>query len=390
MAASRSVIVLGAGLIGLSAAWLLQRRGHRVLLLDPCLGSAAASEAPGQEQEPSPTPGGSRAALGVLMAQVFHRASGRGWRLRQRSLELWNDWRRQLEARGRPIAARQGLLLLATTPEEQQRQERLALERRRLGLPLELWPAERLAALNPVLPAGLCGGLHSPADGQLDPLQLLEALHSDAAAAGLSSLPAAVVAIERTGRESGWRVVLADRQRLEAEWLVLAAGANSGSLLAGLDPRLAADWPIEPVLGQALELELPAASARQLAADGDGGWPGVVIWQGINLVPRPDLPGGRRLWLGATLEPGQRADPEALATMASLSGAAPEWLRQARVCRQWQGLRARPVGRPAPLLETLAPGLLLAGAHYRNGVLLAPATAEWVVQQVEQREEGKG
>lgn len=383
MAASRSVIVLGAGLVGLSAAWLLQRRGHRVLLLDPCLGSGAASEAPGQEQPP--TLGGSRAALGVLMAQVFHRASGRGWRLRQRSLELWNDWRRQLEARGRPIAARRGLLLLASTPEERLRQERLVLERQRLGLPLELWPADRLAALNPVLPAGLCGALHSPADGQLDPLQLLDALHSDAAAAGLSSLPAAVVAIERTGRESGWRVVLADRQRLEAEWLVLAAGAASGTLLAGLDPRLAADWPIEPVLGQALELELPAASARRLATDGDSGWPGVVIWQGINLVPRPDLPGGRRLWLGATLEPGQRADPEALATMANLGGAAPEWLHQATVCRQWQGLRARPVGRPAPLLETLAPGLLLAGGHYRNGVLLAAATAEWVVQQVEQQ-----
>jgi glycine/D-amino acid oxidase-like deaminating enzyme len=44
------------------------------------------------------------------------------------------------------------------------------------------------------------------------------------------------------------------------------------------------------------------------------------------------------------------------------------------------------VGRPAPLLESLAPGLLLAGGHYRNGVLLAPATAEWVVQQLERPE----
>jgi glycine/D-amino acid oxidase-like deaminating enzyme len=53
------------------------------------------------------------------------------------------------------------------------------------------------------------------------------------------------------------------------------------------------------------------------------------------------------------------------------------------VVRQWQGLRPRPLGRPAPLLECLAPGLLLAGGHYRNGVLLAPASAEWVVEQIE-------
>jgi glycine/D-amino acid oxidase-like deaminating enzyme len=374
------VIVLGAGLVGLASAWLLQRRGHRVLLLDPCLGDGVADADPAS---PLPPLSGSRAALGVLMAQVFHRSSGRGWRLRQRSLELWADWRRQLEDRGRPIAARQGLLLLAADPQERERQERLALERGRRGLPLEIWGTDRLAALMPQLPAGACGGLHSPADGQLDPLQALDALHSDATAAGLSSLAKEVVAIERSSGARGWRVVLSDGQRLEAEWLVLAAGAAASPLLAGLDPSLAADWPIEPVLGQALELELPDQSGRLLAADGGGGWPGVVVWKGINLVPRPDLPGGRRLWLGATLEPGQTADPEALTAMADLGGSAPDWLRQARVCRHWQGLRARPVGRPAPLLETLAPGLLLAGGHYRNGILLAPATAEWVVQQLE-------
>jgi len=54
------------------------------------------------------------------------------------------------------------------------------------------------------------------------------------------------------------------------------------------------------------------------------------------------------------------------------------------VLRQWQGLRARPLGRPAPLLEQLEPGLLLASGHYRNGVLLAPATAAWVAEQIEQ------
>ena len=49
---------------------------------------------------------------------------------------------------------------------------------------------------------------------------------------------------------------------------------------------------------------------------------------------------------------------------------------------RWHGLRARPSGRPAPLLEVLEPGLILATGHYRNGVLLAPATAEWVSEQI--------
>jgi len=46
-------------------------------------------------------------------------------------------------------------------------------------------------------------------------------------------------------------------------------------------------------------------------------------------------------------------------------------------------LRARPQERPAPLLEELEPGLLLASGHYRNGVLLTPATAEWVGQNID-------
>jgi glycine/D-amino acid oxidase-like deaminating enzyme len=118
-------------------------------------------------------------------------------------------------------------------------------------------------------------------------------------------------------------------------------------------------------------------------SDATPGWPGVVVWQGMCLVPRPDLPGGRRLWLGSSLEPGREPDPAALQDLRALGGAAPDWLLRARVVRQWQGLRPRPVGRPAPLLECLAPGLLLASGHYRNGVLLAPASAEWVLQQIE-------
>jgi glycine/D-amino acid oxidase-like deaminating enzyme len=172
-------------------------------------------------------------------------------------------------------------------------------------------------------------------------------------------------------RGQSWRVDLGDGGTAEADWIVLAAGVGSSLLLkgAGLDRAL------QPVLGQALELEL--------AAPFDWSWPGAVVWQGINLVPRPDLPGGRRLWLGATLEPGERADPTNLAVLRNLGGAAPGWLGQAKELRRWQGIRPRPVGRPAPLLEQVAPGLLLVGGHYRNGVLLAPASAELVAGWVE-------
>jgi glycine/D-amino acid oxidase-like deaminating enzyme len=358
------VLVIGGGLVGLASAWLLQRRGHRVSLLDP--GSSAPS-GPGQPQVDRRS--GSLAALGVLMGQVFHRSTGRGWRLRQRSLELWRSWRQELEGRGHPIPYRPGLLLLAADGEELNRQRRLVEERQLQGLPLRIWEQEQLACLSPALPGAAAGGLYSPADGQLDPAAALEALRLDATVSGLTPLEGRALDLRPSG--GGWRVALAVGGTAEAEWVVLAAGMGSAALLRSAGREQA----MEPVLGQALELEL--------AAPLDWNWPGAVVWRGSNLVPRPDLAGGRRLWLGATLEPGIQADPASLAALRNLGGAAPAWLEQAREVGRWQGIRPRPVGRPAPLLEQVAPGLLLAAGHHRNGVLLAPASAAWVAAAVE-------
>ncbi len=434
------MIVVGAGLVGLATAWLLQRRGHAVLLVEsppeaahletppeetppqetPPRAAQAAAVTPGpatippstslwslaqpRHDDPGPLsslPGGisvrsgSAAALGLLMAQVFQRGSGRGWRVRQRSLRLWRQWRQELAERGQAIHWRPGLLLLAANAEERSRHERLVRERREQGLPLELWDASRLGRLEPAAPLGALAALHSPEDGQLDPLQALAALRADGLAAGLRCLSSRVLGLREAdghgcgqpggSRQGGgtcggrWRLLLEDGQELDTDWLVLAAGLASAKLLR----PLGLERPLEPVLGQALELELAEPASWR-------GWPGVVSWKGLHLVPRPDRAGGRRLWLGATVEPGTDPGAAALAQLRKLAGDAPEWLARAELRQHWLGIRARPRDRPAPLLEQPRPGLLLACGHNRNGVLLAPVSAEWALSQVEERVDPSG
>ncbi|MCP9834323.1 FAD-dependent oxidoreductase [Cyanobium sp. Aljojuca 7A6] len=360
---------MGAGIVGLACAWWLQGRGHQVMLLDPGLaGGGTGDDDPGGVQR-----SGSRAALGVLMADSFHRDRGRAWELRQRSQKLWSQWRRDLAQRGHPIPYRAGVLLLAADGAEVERLVALGARKRALGLPLEPWDQQRLEPLQPTLPQPTLAGLHCGRDGQIDPGAALAALAADGRQRGLALRAEAAVALQP--ERGGWRVELAGGGVEQAAWVVLAPGTAASTLLESVLGKERDRWALEPVLGQALELELEAPLPSH--------WPGTVVWRGLNLVPRPDLEGGRRLWLGATLEPGSRADPDELVQLRQLGDAAPEWLRGARVVRHWQGLRPRPVGQPAPLLEQPAAGLLLATGHYRNGVLLAPASAAWVAERIE-------
>jgi glycine/D-amino acid oxidase-like deaminating enzyme len=91
-------------------------------------------------------------------------------------------------------------------------------------------------------------------------------------------------------------------------------------------------------------------------------------------------------WVGATVEfptDQEIGEPAKLdAVMAKAKAFCPT-LAAATVIKTWSGLRPRPENRPAPIIERLqGSNILLATGHYRNGVLLAPATADAIRQMI--------
>ena len=297
------------------------------------------------------------------MGHVFRRSSGRGWRLRRRSMELWPQWVEALQAHQPDLKLHQGLLQIAEDEQAAERMAALAAQRGDLGLTMVT-----NADLEAVWPTASDGGLHSLQDGRVDPLLLQLALRLALAEQSVELIPTAVVQLERNNHH--WCVHRANGDRSVHDVVVISTALNSDVLLEPLGHAR----PMKPVLGQALALQLQTGPTTWT------NWPSVLVDQGFNLIPTE--PG--RLLLGATVEPGDRSSDDPLALMRSLNERAPEWLRSATVVGHWSGLRARPVDRPAPLLEEVEPGLMLASGHYRNGVLLAPGTAEWVAAALEQ------
>ena len=297
------------------------------------------------------------------MGHVFRRRSGRGWRLRRRSMELWPQWIGALQAHQPELKLHLDLLQVAEDERAAERMESLAAERVDLGLQMIT-----NADLAEIWPTASHGGLLSRHDGRVDPLLLQLALREALAEESVELNATAVVRLERNNNR--WRVHLANGDSSVHNVVVLSTALNTEALLEPLGQAR----PMTPVLGQALSLQLTTGPTAW------SNWPSVLVDQGFNLIPTAP----KRLLLGATVEPGDRASRDPLTLMRHLNERAPDWLRSAAVVGHWSGLRARPVDRPAPLLEELEPGLILASGHYRNGVLLTPGTAEWVAASVQQ------
>lgn len=352
------VLVIGGGVIGCAVAYELARRGCRVRLV--------ADRALGQ--------GATQASGGMLAPYVEAHGRGPMLDLGIRSLARYDEFVARVRGDAGEADAfeysRTGSLQIALRDDPASRfadssppfvpMQNAARELATLGARAEWIDQNDLRSLEPNLSDRAIGALYVRDHGIISAEGLTGALWEAASMHGAAFTPGRVSSIRRAG---DGLVVEASGRDLRAEAVVLAAGAWSG--LIAIEGR--EQPPVVPVRGQILHLRW---SDRPLAR---------ILW-GPRCYAIPWSDG--RLLVGATVERVGFDERNTIAGVRDLLEAVVDLLPQAAPA-SFEGARAglrpgTPDDRPIIGRSTSMPALVYATGHYRNGVLLAPITAQLV------------
>jgi len=354
-AARPRVAIVGAGVCGLGIGWRLAQAGCVVDIFERGTAGRGASWAAagmlagGVETEPGEEP---------LLA------------LARESQRRWPDFAHELaQVSGIDPGYRdEGTLIVAVTRDEAEQLRFTYDFQRGLGIELDWLSGTEVRRREPHLRPGIAAGVFSPGDHQVDNRSLVLALREAflRAGGGLHET-AEVTAVDIDGSRA--RGLWCGGAHHLADVVVVAAGAWSRGL-SGLPE--AARPPVRPVKGQMLALQMdPAAPLLRH-----------VLWATKSyLTPRRD----GRLIVGATVE--ERGFDECLTAGGIFALLEAAWrplpaIEDLPIVEFWTGFRPtsrddQPILGPSPV-----EGLVLATGHHRNGILLAPVTADLVADFV--------
>ncbi|WP_428523385.1 NAD(P)/FAD-dependent oxidoreductase [Roseibium sp.] len=333
--------IIGGGVVGLSVAWGLLRRGLTVTVLDGDDGSFRAS----------------RGNFGLVWVQSKGMKQPRYARWSQQSAAIWADFAEELGAntgQAVPLEQRGGYDLHFSEETLQATVEKYEILKAQLDgdYPYEVLGHNALRKEEPHIGPKVVGAILHHQDGHANPLMLLKALAADVRRLGGRVLTGKTV-IDVT-RSDGFRVICDDGTTVGSGKVVLSAGL--GATLLG--PKLGFKAPVRPQRGQVLITEkLPKIINRP------------------SLIARQVDEGG--IQIGATNEEvglDDRVTQPGLSGLATEAVAAYPALARAHLVRSWGALRVlSPDGLPIYQESAEMPGAYLVTCH--SGITLAAAHA---------------
>jgi glycine oxidase len=364
------VAIVGGGIIGLSCAFELARRQHRVIVIE--------RDEPGQHA--------SRVAAGLLGTASLPVGEGDNiFPLKLDSLRRFPEYIAKVESIGRRGAGyrMEGTLWVARDAEEDEQLEALHDKRVQLGLRSVRVTGPEIFPIEPELAPGLAGGLLVDEDVQVDPRRLLEALKR-----GVRNVRARLLThSQATGgvfdeAEETWTVHVRSQdtdgevESIRASNVLITAGPWCDEIVA---ERRELGTPLSPtgvgpVKGQLLRMRGPRVIDR------------VVRTSNVSLAQRRD----GELIVASTKEPeaGWDLTPTAEAREELLDRASGLLTRIRELELEEHSVGLRPaVSDQMPIIgPARSPGLWIATGHFQHGILLAPSTAFWLAQAIESGE----
>lgn len=344
---TKDAIIIGGGVIGCSIALKLRLSGMKVALLER-----------GRVGHES-----SRAAAGMISPQTEAVAPGPFFDLCLRSRSLYGELAAQIsDLSGVDLEYRdEGTLSVALSPGDESHFRQWASWQAESGLSVDDVDAETLRRIEPALVSSAMRAFFVPGDHQIENRRLMDALDAAVRRVGVEV---------REGEEvaslvlEGEGVIGAQtaRDRLSAGVVVIAAGCWSSRLL-------------EPV---GVEVEIVPARGQMLAVRSAGPvLSRVAHSRACYLVPRKD----NRVIIGSTVEYVGFARGTTVAGIRFLLDAAVSLvptLEDSEIVEVWSGLRPDTPDHQPVLGRCGVKNLFLATGHFRNGILLAPVTAELI------------
>ena len=349
------VLVVGAGLIGSSIAWRLSRAGCSVALIDAGKFGGEASAA----------------GAGMLAPGGEYREFSPAARFALESLAMYPAFIGQLEKEsGLSIDYRKcGALELAYDCDRWRALQERAEAQRSFGIAAQSLCISSMSAIAPGLNLeGLAGALYYPDDACVSPVDLLHALRIVCERQGVRILehnPVKCIHAERSKV-----VVTLSRQGITGRNLVLAAGAWSSEVPLWCSGK-AARIPVSiPVKGHLAGYRLLPGSLHPILRNGRH----YIVQRRTGFT----IAGSSEEKCGFN----RSIHPDRIMEIRAGTGSFYTPLSMLEPAKEWIGFR--PAGQYHEPTIRRVPGsnVWLAYGHYRNGILLTPATADLVAGQI--------
>ncbi len=353
--AFQDVLVVGAGLMGSSIAWLLSKAGCRVVLIDA---GSFGGEA-------------SAAGAGMLAPGGEYREPSPSARFAIESLAMYPTFVRQFEKEsGISIDYRKcGAIELAYDHEGWRALRRRADTQRRFGISAQMLCPSSLSALAPGLNLeGLLGVLYYPDEACVAPADLLRALRAVCECEGVKTLEHSPV--ESIDAERRRVMVRVREQRIIGRHLVLAAGAWSSQIPVsrlGVTTHIPESFPVK---GHLVGYRLLSGSLRPILRNGHH----YIVQRksGFTIAGSSEEQGGFN----------RSVNPERISEIRHAVGSFYTPISMLEPTREWTGFRPASESHAPTIGRVPGTNVWLAYGHYRNGILLAPATAHLVSHQI--------